>query len=267
MNKLIQPIKNKPVIKTKIISIAIPSAILLLVFGCASLRPKNDLQKANISGKVKSIKHLFYDYNDGVDSVETYVVEKYNKLGYVIVREMHQYDGSIDYYSYKFDHKNDVIEQREYNTDKVLVAASTFAHKYNKKGDKVEIKEFDENRQLNTTIIFKQEKEKNILTVENKEYQKDSTLVHRIVQKYDTKKNHLLEFAVYSLEGKFDYKTQYKCDAQGNPFEMTTYNMEGEIKNIASLTYTLDTRKNWVKSTYYEQGEPTSVTEREITYY
>ena len=129
------------------ISIISSILVIILIQSCASIKNKNnrnDLQKENISGNVKSIKQLFYDYNEEVDSVETFIIRKFNKLGYVIEVEMHQYDGSTYYYSYKFDHKNDVIEQREYNTNKTLVATKTYTHKYNEKGDKVEIKEFDE---------------------------------------------------------------------------------------------------------------------------
>ncbi len=242
--------------------------VIILIQSCASIKNnRNDLQKENILGNVKSIKQLYYDYNEEVDSVETFIVRKFNKLGFVIEVEMHQYDGSTDYYNYKFDDKNDIIEQREFNTNKRLVATKTYTHKYNKKGKKVEIKVFDENGQLDNKMIFNQEKEKNILTIENKEYKKDSTLVYRTVQKYDTKQNHLLEFAVYTLEGNFDYQIHYKCDAQGNPFEMITYTKEGEVKNKTTLKYVLDTHKNWIKSTYYEQGKPTSITKREITYY
>lgn len=62
-------------------------------------------------------------------------------------------------------------------------------------------------------------------------------------------------------------KISYKYDAHGNKFEEKDSAPEAETSYVHTYQYEYDPRGNWVKLIRFDNGTPTHIIEREITYY
>lgn len=247
--------------------------LCILFLSCNnSSEEKNDLEKYNLNGRVKSITgneyyavEKFGEILKGEKKItnEYFIKENkptiFNEKGYVT--EGHD---NIRQTRYKYNEDNQVIEEDGYES------GVKYLYKYNDKGFKVEFNNYYKGKLVQKIKFicdaegneieknsFEADgkltyKEKNIFKdrkiIDSKQYDADGVLKYSINYKYDSNGN-MTEFVFYDSFGKIDSKQNYKYDNKGNMTELVFYDSSGKI----------DSKKN------YKYDENNQVTE-EISY-
>ncbi len=268
-------------------------AMSLLAFGNQNKKPKNDLEKMNLKGKVKSLKEFGFKIDENLDGI--------------IKIDSTRFD------TYSFNDKGSIIEVIMCINSNVF---SKLIYKYDNEGNKIE-KNVESHGDLFLKWIYKYDKNRNKII--EYEYECNSNRLHRkIVYKYDD--NQIKESVCTKPNGRLDWKTTYKYDDRRNKIEMNDYyakskligkltyihDSEGneiEINNYISdnqlidkkilkydekkniieenwydfksgnlldritLKYNYDKQGNWIKKTLFRNDEPMEIIEREIEYY
>ncbi len=264
----------------------------------------NDLAKAHLFGRVKSVCKVTYAANVisgnivkgeqfGIDS------EKYNPAGFMTEQATYQQGVLLtrEIIS-KYDAHNNVLEEHSYfnynlgQTDSIVDKDYTFECTTNPEG-----KILKKITMLNGKLVETQENtldnDGNI--IEDKKYSPGDTLVEdakfkynirgniieiiranadgkvtsKIKSTYDTAGN-MLEDLRYKSDTTWDTKDLMTYDGTGNELEHTCQYYWGNGNYIFDWKYTypsFDREGNWVKNSFYEKGQLISVKERTIEYY
>lgn len=181
-------------------------AISLALFSCTG--KKNDLQRMNLKGKVKSVRQIPYRAVEKFGEVQKGAVEPFgdnmfwlfNEQGNKIEENRYKSDGSLNWKStYKYDDKGNQIEENSYKSNGSLDSKSTY--KYDAKGNEIE---------------------KNV-------YNSDGSLDWKHTYKYDAKGNEIEE-NWYNSDGSLSWKYTYKYtyDKHGNWIEKIEYNEDNK---------------------------------------
>ena len=114
--------------------------------------------------------------------------------------------------------------------------------------------------------------EKSIFTYDDKgyliredKYKKDS-LTSKTLYKNDAKGNPI-EQLTYDAQGKLLKKVTSTYDAEGNETENAVYRGADTLIQKKTYTYEYDKKKNWIKRTESENGEPYLIIEQKFEYY
>lgn len=225
-------------------------AIISLVACNQTKEKKNDLQRENLKGKVKSVKQGFY--------------EAFEKFGEIVKGEKTLEQDGFNY-SISYNEEGHRVEEVWYNGGNRGVKAK-FMYKYNDSGlvEKADVVDGYTNELFLQTTYKYDEKGNQI--EENWYKSNDGSLVYKILYKYDEKGNQI-EKNEYNSDGSLDGKITYEYDSNNNLIQQRKYNSKGKLWKEYTYTYEFDTKKNWIKRIEYENNYPKYIFEREIEYY
>ncbi len=240
---------------------------LLLFIGCATKQNrKNDLEKLNLKGNVKSFTHRnFYageKFGEVVKKDEKLFERSYkefSKKGNELKRIVYDHNGKAVYeYTFKRDKYGNIIDQNFYDSEGNLKYNFTF--KYDAKGDIIERNTYENlDGELKKARVYKNESNEN--KMEATEYD----LEGNFMSKYDAKGNLIerdypspidfkfkfkydingnkVEESVYYLdneqgrEGDLESKSKYKYDAKGNKIEYVRFDSKGNLESKEAHKY------------------------------
>jgi hypothetical protein len=269
-------------------------SILLLNISCnESNEQKNDLEKVNLKGSVKSITENTYMAIEKFGEVikggrnpndffrKENCITKYDINGYLT-----ESNGVIPC-KFIYNDKKQLIEENEFTSNTKIF------HKYDKNGFEIELNNFHKDT-LVQKIKYKNDKMGN--KVEINPYNYTGKLQYKIKQIFIGK--NLMESKEYDKEGRLTATTKYKYDKNGNQIEETTTDSSNKVFSKNNLKYDennnlieskrffdnalfenennttyrfvynkLDSNKNWTELIEYENEIPVKITERTIEYY
>lgn len=224
--------------KTRIIQIFVFS---ILLSACSFFnKENNDLDKMNLNGKIKSIRESSFQ-----------AIEKFGEVTKGIKAREDEWE--FDYIR-TYNHKGNIIESNEYNSDGSLNFKRTY--EYDDKGNKIK----------------------------SNEYKSDGSLGYKSISKYDNKGN-LIEGNVCKLDGIQDYRWTLKYDDKGNLIKKEYYGLHRPLKNntgqwiakrgpwkitlksSSTFKYEFDNKGNWIKRIDFYNNIPEHIIEREIEYF
>lgn len=251
----------------KLSIIKIYSLIFTILLGCSSTSqstPKNDLEKSNLQGNVKTISEVTYDLSkgdikvlkgqkgqSGIDSKTTYNIDGY------IIESMRERDGSpysITRYFYNDQFK--IISKEEFyrtgyqsspnngkgNEIDMTSPFSVSNFKYDDRGLKIEGKVFSDN-ELYSVAKYKYDNEGGQI---EEAYYKDENLIWKTKHQneYDSYGN-LKENILLRSDDKISLMWKYEYDDLGRRVKSQLLNGNSDIRNTYIKEY--DTQGNVIK--------------------
>lgn len=257
---------------------------------------KNDLQKQNLKGNVKSVKYITIQ-DDAINEYPLPYIDRqvfYNQQGNMIEKTS---DNDTRKASYTY-HKNSRQRKEAYLQHKNEPPHKKYTYQYDHLGNEIIREEFDiiDNKPL-TKQTFLYDNQGNVVEerlyycyryeepVTMKIVTEKSTTSHNhhkndnqqnppnyLCDKMDNKtlykyneKNLLIEEFNYSKDNIIQ-KWNYTYDEEGNTQEIISY-LDNVMWYHISYSYEFDNHRNWNKRMTYENGRVISVTERIIEYY
>lgn len=213
-------------------------AIMLLAF--SNEKVKNDLVRANLKGKVKSI--IEYDYETAQKDV---IIQK----AYLNRKR-----------EYSYDKKGMELEESMYNSEGILQLKYKYAWETNKK--QIQETTYSINGNLSNKTIFEFDEQGN---------KRDGISYGSINTKYTFKTNtqgEIIEQIISTESAEFLLKFTNNYNSNGDIIEKISYNSDGNISTKSIFTHQeYDKNKNWIKRTEAENGKIISLTERVLEYY
>lgn len=194
--------------------------IMFICTSCTSNLLENDLKKAELKGKVKSIKTTEYN---AVERFGELVKDKsgetsiriYNQEGMIIERSEYFSNGSLNYkLKYSYDEKGNITD--ESYEDKSYSSKAKYT--YDKNGNLIEKSAYDANGDLKGRAKYT----------------------------YDENGN-MIESSLYGSEGS--EKAKYSYDKKGNKVEGNYYNLDGKFSGKSKTAY--DKKGNIIENSYY----------------
>lgn len=269
-------------------------AFILLNFSCnISNEQKNDLEKANLKGSVKSTTENTYQaiekfgevVKGGKNKLDIFskdnCITKYDVNGYLI-----ESNGIIPS-KFIYNDKNQLIEENEFTSNTKIF------HVYDKDGFEIELNNFHKDT-LVQKIKYKNDKMGNKIEINSYDYA--GKLYYKTKQIFNGK--NLMESKEYDKNGKLSGITKRKYDKNGNEIEETIFDSNNIVfsknnrkyddnnnlieskrffdnalwENENEITHRfeynkLDSKKNWTELIEYENDIPTKITVRTIEYY
>ncbi len=260
------------------------SCFLFFSFTGGNKKPKNDLTKENIHGKVKSITTYYYV---ATDSIGILVKQKLS-LNYTFTYDSSGFGTEYEVVNdtalplikaiYKHDSTGHIIEMDRYEHSNYMKDGDhlernlyTYTYRYDSHGNAVEIKA-NKNGKRQIRYVRKFDANNNLL--EEKVYQPQDSLCNIITYLYDEKGN-MTEMDTYNAHNAFQSSSKYQYDRQGNYTEDDEVYGGGKYKDNTAVTYSnFDKHGNWLKNTSVrndktleEDNSMYSITERTIEYY
>jgi len=270
----------------------------LLIFSCFFFvsfmveKAKNDLQRANLKGSVKSA--TWYTYKGVIkmglpekDSLQLKSISEFDSKGNKTVESSYKADGSLIYkwtythdehgnetsytaenkrgitttkYSYKLDSTGKVSEMYIFKSDGSLVSKNR--RKYDDKGNEIESDSYDNSGPQGAKSTFVYD-DKGNLTVSTNYNSSGVIEVRTIFSSYDANGSFNEETFKSPI---FNYHHLYKHDDKGNMTEMKVLNKDGSVVDF-TYQYEYDKMGNWTKKIVYNNDKLQSILEQEIQYY
>ncbi len=215
---------------------------------------KTDLEKAQLSGKIKQIKQEYYiaqeKFGEVVlgkrDGTTTYSGENtltiFDDKGYKIEEIQYKSDSSLERYKCN-DGK--VIEISDYKSDGSL--KRKYINKYDGNGLELESNEYGMDGNLTVRVTYSYDDKGNMIQSEG--YKSDGGLTSRYKNECDNKGN-ILQRIGYKPDGSLNSKWVYSYDENGNMVKSSIYNLDGTIKN--QYNYKYDGKKNLIEEDKYQ---------------
>jgi len=252
----------------KLLLILLP-IILFSAFKQPEKESKNDLQKDNIKGAVKSITETAYRATYG-DS---------GKPG----------KGDFEYiYATTYNDAGIITGRQSLAKDKTLLSKSTC--KFDKKGIKTDMDNLNADGSPNSKETYKYDSKGN--KTEALELQNDGRQSEKFTWKYDNKGNPI-EMKDYNAKDSLTLSYKYTFDAQGYNTKIEDFNGTGSLIGTITMTnddkgnytywkahyvsittdyeytyqYTYDKAGNWIKRFKFQNGYEIEIVEREISYF
>jgi hypothetical protein len=240
---------------------------------------KNDWEKKHLFDKVQKIieltsnnKHTFIFNRFG------FIVEEseYDSNGNLFQRVVCKYDNNnylmeeIIYDSFntistinKFKYQNNLlIEHCLLKPDETLERIDKYS--YDKKGNKIEENWFDSQNNLILKFISKYDNIGNCTATQ--EFNSKNQLSTIYEYRLDDNGNSIENIWLDSNE-KIRHRLVFKFDEYNNIIEQKTFGDNGSLKEIYKTKYEIDYHKNWIKNTFYMNGDIFNETARQITYF
>ncbi|MFJ1427832.1 hypothetical protein ACILD6_04405 [Capnocytophaga canimorsus] len=204
----------------------------------SSVEKKNDLQKVELKGKVKSVRTAGYT-----------VVEKFGEIRKGKITDL---DDFINFGSFfdsfnlidglcVYNEKGDIIEINRYNSDGSLNWKGVY--KYDNKGNKIEENGYNSDGSFVSKMIYKYDDKDNL--IEENWSDSSGNIYDGPTYKYDDKGNQI-EKNHYHSDGSFEGKQIYKYDDKGNQIELNNYNYDGDF--VGKITCKYDDKGNKVEA-------------------
>jgi len=244
--------------KTQFKTIIVGLFLILFFVGCKSEKTENDLTKANLKGKVKSVKEISYytkdKFGEAIKDEKYQQIEFYfNEQGYITEKTERNFKTSgYSFSSYKketlkYNQQNNIVEKYIYN-DVLGETTSIITYQYDENENLIEEKQSDENGKLWSRSIFKYDKNNNQIEYERYNYFSDEELSYKYVYKYDEKGNKTEE-NIYNSDGELESKSIYKYDNRGNKIEENNYSSNGKLEE--KFIYKYDNKGNKTEENKY----------------
>lgn len=201
---------------------------------------KNDLEKMNLYGHVKSLREIQYEVIDEKISTISRRHQYYifDDKGQNTEYSLYKSDGSLfSKHTYKYDDKGTLLEYNSFNSDGILVIKKT--GKYDDRGNQIEWNWYFSDGSIKTETRSKYDNKGNV--IELKGCDEDGKSCTIIKYKYDNKGNVIKEIEL----GDFPLITKYKYDNHGKMVERNYYKPNGSLSN--KNTYRYDANGNCVE--------------------
>ncbi len=253
---------------------------------------KNDLEKQNLNGRVKSITENSYRAVEKFGEIvkgEKLVDKIFNKENRLTTfnEKGYETESLVGFWpaKFKYNENNQKIEENWYDSDTKIF------YKYNDKGfivesnnyykkglvQKVKIVCDEEGNEIernsydtNGKLDYKQKNTfKDGKLIETKEYDGDGTLSSSTKRKYDENGNET-ENIIYDSYGEVSLKSTCKYDENNQIIEAINITNNAFNKSQTKNKYIyrkLDANKNWTESIQFENDAPKLIIERIIEYY
>jgi hypothetical protein len=205
--------------------------------------------------------HTWYNADNSVRRKEVFT---YNEKGQKTEMITYNADGSqAEIWNYVYDDKANLVEMTWNYKDVDRVEKSMY--KYDERGNMTElyIRYSTGGDDYKQTYVYDEKGNK----VKEQNYNVDGNLDGSFVAyTYDGSGN-ITQEQWFRSANTLDYRTTYAYDDKNNETERVDYNGDGTITGRISSQYTYDQQENWTKKIQFKNGEPTTVTTREISYY
>lgn len=279
--------------------------ILLILSGCSNNLKKNDLERMDLNGPIKSVKETSYkanlkfgEYVKGERERYGYNKDLYiifNKKGFGVEKNEYESDGDLwEKIKYKYNNKNNLIERNKYWSDGDLLSKNKY--EYNVNGDIINAKRYTESKG-NLKLQFFSKFETNDESKKTKEirYNPDSSIINKWqfqyvngnltkLSSYDSKNNitakyiytygandnMLMEKIYYENSGglELNNKLIYEYNDEGNMISKVVYTSDDKIENRIKYQYLeYDKYNNWLRKLTLISDTSDYILEREIKYY
>lgn len=249
------------------------------------------------------IETIIYKYDSNDNLIERYdkrgdsIVFKYDNSKHVIEEENFDSNKLVYKVTYKYDDRGNKIEKREYSHENKLESSKVYkfdrsgneteaynhyfniqgtsdsrvTYKYDNRNNKIEKDSYEPDSVLKWKGTYKYDDSGHVIEDGSYHYNRDKTLTDQMADctnkyKHDEKGN-IIEKIYTNKSTGLSYKSTFKFDARGNLIEFCKYNDKGKLIESEKSRYTYDEVGNWVKEIDIENGEPLSITERQIEYY
>lgn len=226
---------------------------------------KNDLQKFNLQGNVKSITEVEDDIKKDsvIHTSEAYpqyiTLLKFNEKGNLTKMSFYHSKNILASETlYKYNDKGYLIEEEHHNYDFFFPVSSKHIPKYDDKGNLIEKDNYDSDGKLTSKTKYKYDGKGN--EIERNIYKPDGSLDSKWTFKYDNKGN-TIEENVYNSNGSLNSKITYRYNDKNIIEE--AYNG----RNKETYKYEHDDKGNWIKRISYVNNQPNIITKRTIEYY
>ncbi len=234
-----------------------------------SISQKTDLQKDNLIGTVKSVEESYYltginIADEGEMGLESIVVTKYGKNGFIIEKNGENLDGTLNYRNiYKYDSVTGLlVETNFYDENEKLKYTTNFKFE---NGNLIEENIFDEFG--NPSYSFSNKYDANGNLIEEHFYNENGVLIWKSIFTVDPKGAVLEKKTIIdeSFE-ELNTKETYVYDTKGNIISSKRYGLENTFDLITNK-YEYDSQGNWIKRTEFENNKPKAISEKKIEYY
>jgi len=275
--------------------------VLILSFSSEN-KQQNDLERANLKGKVKTLRQIsFYAVDkfgeikkgerggSGLFTPDEYY-NKYNVKGFIIER-VERYFGDGDSLIleeiYKYNDKGNKININQFFPNGES-GKETF--KYDDKGNPIELSRYYpvDSLEISWKYTYKYDDNDNI--VEKNTYTNGSLEGSLVTYKYDDKDN-LTEVSVYTIDGLLHWKNIFIYDDKGNEIEKNSFQngslswkeiskyddngnkiessnfYQNGVNHKYIYKYDYDKKNNWIKRIDFGGDTPKYIIERIIEYY
>lgn len=244
--------------------------MLFITLNSYSQTLKNDLQKANIIGKVKSIEESSFD---GIIKLGKITKGKfkeknesvYNDKGNQILEKIY-YDNTDMIWTglFIYNDKGKVIEKQNYKGDRDPLYHCKFV--YDNNGNQIEEQVYNNDGSLRCKYINVYDDKGNNIESQFHQFEMiEFTEKNKYV--YDDKGNQI-EHQFYSRDGKPTIKKKFVYDKKGNLIESQFYGIKGILSSTTKYKYTYDSRGNWITRLESKfDGKLCEYSERKIAYF
>jgi hypothetical protein len=239
--------KTEASLKSQIKKIALSFAFfpLIAMNVFAQENKNNDWERDGLTGKVKSIKEIWYEAVDklgnttkGAEYIPSFgltssIITKYDTFGNMIIQDWY----GVSMIKYKCDNYGNRIEKSTYSLEDSTLSIKSI-YKNNEKGK----------------------------VIEENEYTADGTLSQKIIYLYDEWGNNI-EINHYDKEGTFSYKQNFEYDRQNRIIKGVL--IDNYTSMYAYAYNRFDSKGNWIERIGFggESNMPEAVYERIIEYY
>jgi len=268
-----------------------------LLFSCTTKR-ENDLQRAELKGKIKAIREISYNAIGNADTLvkgdiideqgaENYYT-RYNEQGNIISLIKYDKDNAVKYkWRFHYDKKGRrQISAKRYEAQDFEEDSTSYV--YDKKGNPIEYIHYSSDGKIKTRSVSKFNKKGNM--IEEKVFDEKNLL--KKSSKFRYKKNKLIEGQSFDSSGKLLIRSLYSYDKKGNMQKMTmadgknnpisqgiySYNKDGFVHTellkrpgytdlLLEYIYVVDVNGNWTQRIMLSEGEAFQITIRQIEYF
>lgn len=193
---------------------------------------KNDLEKMNLYGAVKSLREIQYEVIGEKTSTNSrnHKYYMFDKKGQNTECSLYKSDGSLfSKHTYKYDDKGTLLEHNSFNSDGSLHIKKT--GKYDDRGNQIEWNWYFSDGIIKTETRSKYDNKGNV--IELKGCDEDGKSCYKIKYKYDNKGNVIKKIEL----GDFPLKIKYKYDNHGKMIERNYYKFHGSLSSKVTYRY------------------------------
>jgi hypothetical protein len=219
--------------------------------------PRHHVYKLNEEGR--KVEYIVFA-SDG--RIDTRFVYKYDAKGNLIEQQWYAHTGQLGgRLVYTFDEKGNETSQTSYHADG-SVSWKSFS-KYDVNGNKTEWNHYN-GTSLKYKILYRYDGKGRVLEKETAEFNRPPNFLSsshspeagKVVYTYDDDKR-TKEVTTYNVDGTVKEKVAYSYDERKNEVGRTAFNADGSVKNGDALVMNIeyDSHGNWTRKTRLIQLE------------
>ncbi|MDR2564019.1 MAG: hypothetical protein LBC98_08790 [Prevotellaceae bacterium] len=264
---------------------AVKLLAILILFAQTALAQKNDREKMNLKGKVKTVMQIEYKIGEDTED-EARMKYVFNSKGYKTAEISEDREGNSIYRNdFAYDKTGRLISETE--TDNLINYVMVKSYKYNSLG-KIEQIKVEAKKDLLQTFVYEYSDGGNTRNI--KLLKKKGMTDENFIQKYDANENMIEEIRTegneykkfvylydemnrliakeeYNKSDRLRYKTEYAYDMFGNVITETSGYVGGTASpTVFTYVYQYDEHGNWTNVREQSEGKTFNVISRRIEY-